>query len=254
MDGFPVSSFSRLWSWCRGFCSRNHTDESNSTWIRFALSNRFAWRIDYSQLYSIRRQLFGWRILVAVEADFSEPLHWDYDHGSLIRHHHPTRRSAQYPPYQFPSLCDMPESDRLSIVFSPETMYVKVTVFLNKVYSWVLLLIYSIIQSVKTVPEMTYNVLEARNCIFIVHTLASIFIKMINYDNTMITEAKRTPVNLAVHMKMPNTRLSCSIMQRSMLTKMNAIIPVADRRSRVCVRTICIVCAWPCWLVCRFYP
>jgi len=43
------------------------------------------------------------------------------------------------------------------------------------------------------------------------------------------------------------------------------LIPVTDRcqavgwpaaaivRSRTCACTICIVCAWPCWLVCRFY-
>jgi len=43
-------------------------------------------------------------------------------------------RSAQYPPYQFPSLYDMPGSDRLLFIFSPKMMYVTMPVFMNRVY------------------------------------------------------------------------------------------------------------------------
>jgi len=44
-------SFQSCYTLCRGFCSWNYTEESNSTWIRFALLNRFAWQIDSKRLF-----------------------------------------------------------------------------------------------------------------------------------------------------------------------------------------------------------
>ena len=73
----------------------------------------------------MHKQLFGWRIFVAVEADFFELLLWDCDHVNSLP---PSSnwKKCTISTLSIPLLYDMPGSDRLSIVFSPETMYVTV--------------------------------------------------------------------------------------------------------------------------------
>ena len=89
----------------RSWCFKNpHLDSNHpaSSWK--------CWRTKPPQLKMVNRskhrQLFGWKILDAVEANFSEPLFWICDHANHVHHHDPSRKSAPCLPCQFPSLYD----------------------------------------------------------------------------------------------------------------------------------------------------